>query len=236
MQSLHSGLKFQEHRVATEEVEGWFTDLAIAVSDTMLSHQAQSRVGGGLIEIGAWHGKSAILWMLHASDGEEVVVVDLEVRPELHEAVARVSEDTGCAVRVLKGSSFVVPDAQFQLAHRRRMRLVHIDGDHSAAGIANDLEIAYPLLHTHGVIIVDDFMNPRFPQITEVTMSFISSHPHELALIAVGANKAFIVSAKFFDFWRVLFETELSPAVALSVPSVDIQLGTFLNRPCFGIR
>jgi hypothetical protein len=226
-------MTFSRYVQLREGVEGWFSDLAVAVCDIMLNHQT---IKGDFFEIGAWHGRSAILWMVHRRRDENVYVVDLEVRDPLKHHLGRVSEELGGQYQLMKGSSYRVPDVTFQNEHSRQMRLVHVDGDHSAAGISNDIQIGHKMLHPHGVMVIDDFMNPRFPQITEVVMEYLHANAHDLTMVASGANKAFLVSSKFYDFWYEYLNTNLQSELDIRVPGSTVYVGTFKNRTCFGVR
>lgn len=182
-------------------VEGWFHPAAVAASDAILRQQMGDGVHGDLFEIGAWHGKSAAMWLVHARSGETVHVVDYDCRDELKRNLERISLSLGCKHSLTKGSSFNRPDASFLTEFRRKMRLIHIDGDHTGPGVTNDLGVAVELLSVHGVIIVDDFMSWRFPQITESVYGFLADNRRQFAMFACGDNKAFICNAKRHDFW-----------------------------------
>lgn len=217
-------------------VEGWFSELAVAMSDIFLTFQSLKSVNGDFLEIGAWHGRSAILWLMHARKNEKTFVVDLEARGPLAMNLERVSNAVDREFVLMKGSSFRIPDSGFQIEYRRKMRLVHIDGDHTAPGVYNDIQIGHGLLHMNGVMIVDDFMNPRFPQITEVVIEYLNQFSHDLSMIACGANKAFIVRTKFYEFWASHFEINLERELGARIEDAAIYFGTAQNKKCFGIR
>lgn len=227
---------YGEYCKNSDNIEGWFSDQAVAVSDILLEHQSNNKVSGHLFEIGAWHGRSAILWLIHAKKNEHTYIVDFEERGPIRENLDRVAKKVNSSYSLTIANSFRFPDDAFISENRRKMRLIHIDGDHSGPGISNDIKISHRMLHPHGIMIVDDFLNSRFPQITEVCMNYLADNKHDLALIACGQNKGFIVSAKFYDFWFDYLNTSLEEELRKRNQEPKIFKGTFSNLPCFGFR
>ena len=218
------------------EVEGYFTTAAVAACDAILAHQASQNVRGHLLEIGAWRGRSAILWLVHARTEEVVHLVDVGDHPVLRANLDRAAAALNRSFVFTKANSFLFPDAAFSAANRRGIRLVHIDGDHSGPGIWNDLNVCAGLLQVNGVMVADDFMNPHFPQVTEAVFAFLAQHRHEYALLGCGANKAFIVHTKFFDFWSKFVLNGLREALVSRLAKFDIYEANVNGRLCFGLR
>lgn len=228
--------RLSAYRSLSRGVEGWITDTAVAIAVSVLDAQARLDIGGDMLEIGAWHGKSALLWMAFSRPSERNVIIDLAGRDPLSQTLANASGVLNRTHELIVKSSFKFPDPDWAAQNYRRFRLIHIDGDHSAAGIQNDLEVTFPLLHPFGAIIVDDFLNPRFPQISEVTFDFCNRHRHAVGLIASGGNKGFIVSAKIYDRMLDLMRQTLPPLLALAGAKADLFEATAQNRAAIGIR
>ena len=92
------------------------------------------------------------------------------------------------------------------------------------------------MLHPFGVLIVDDFMNVRFPQITEVVLDYVGRHTHDYSVVLTGANKALLVKSKFYEFWYQALSERLGPALDANGVKHEQFEGTIQNRPAIGIR
>lgn len=231
--SIGSWARFKH---ATKEIEGFFSDLASCASDAILRFQAELGVQGDLLEIGAWHGKSASLWLVHCRANEVVHVVDYECRDPLRENLERVAAEFGGNLNLVKNTSFRFPDAAFEIEHRRALRLIHIDGDHSSAGVSNDLRVCSGMLGLFGVLIVDDFLNARFPQVSEAVFAFLAANRRDFAMFACGSNKAFIGTAKAFDQWSDFAHSRLVEEVKAQIPGLITYDGSTEGRRVLSLR
>lgn len=63
-----------------------------------------------------------------------------------------------------------------------RYDLIHIDGDHTSAGAAADLEDGWLLLERGGVLMFDDLAG----ELEDVWSAFLAAHAHELADAGAG--------------------------------------------------
>jgi hypothetical protein len=227
--------KLLRYNALTSDIEGWFTNLAVVTSQSLFAFQDSIGIKEDYLEIGAWHGLSAGLWFANASQGEKIWVVDLDPHDELVKNLERFGAKCSVPYELIIGSSATRLCPEFVNEHWRALRLIHIDGDHSEAGIAIDLEITRPMLSQRGILIVDDFMNIRFPQITNVVFDFLHRYRHEFSLLVCGGNKAFIVKAKFYDAWYDYCDNNLAPALN-DLSSTIYSECTVDGRRCFGIR
>ncbi|MET9133199.1 class I SAM-dependent methyltransferase [Streptomyces antibioticus] len=71
----------------------------------------------------------------------------------------------GAATRIRQGFS-EDPDVRSRVSDRS-YGVVVVDGDHSAAGVAADLEWAETLVAPGGIVVLDDFGHPKWPGIKE---------------------------------------------------------------------
>ena len=84
-----------------------------------------------------------------------------------------------------------------------QVRFCHVDGEHSGHMIYNDMAVAQKLLSEEGVLVVDDFFNPMYPQITEALFRYLDRNPYTFRLFMVGFNKAYLSRpAAFYDYHR----------------------------------
>ena len=56
--------------------------------------------------------------------------------------------------------------ATVQAAGGRRYDTILVDGDHSYEGVTSDIDAYGPLLHSEGLLLLDDYGNPSWPDVT----------------------------------------------------------------------
>ena len=233
---MESRERLKSYESITSGVEGWLTRLSLVLWDILLEYQNSHSIRGNLMEIGAWHGKSAAMLAIHTRDEETLFVFDIEARQELQKNIDKFTQSLSKKIVLEKANSFTKIKPDFCNKHYRSMRWIHIDGDHSQYGIYNDLEIANSLLSPHGLIVVDDFLNERFPQVSEVTFEFISIHKHQLCLLISAGNKGYLVHPKFRDIYYKYLEKYLLVEIQNRDYSSKIFMGSNSGYPCFCIR
>lgn len=80
-------------------------------------------------------------------------------------------------------------EAEFTAANSERFQLIHIDADHSFEAVTASLDSLPKVLLPGGWLVLDDFLNPGFPDISEA----VHTHPlfrRALWPVVYGANKA----------------------------------------------
>jgi hypothetical protein len=180
---------FHKYRATFERIGGSFWDGAIVTWDILLVRQAALGIDGDVLEIGVLKGKSATLIALHARAHETFVLIDPALRREAIEAVESIHAANNIYIRDFSQHL----DEHHALASRRgRFRWIHIDGEHSGPAVSNDLAIAAALVAPGGIICLDDFFTPAYPQITAAGLEFLGSHRDRLQLFLIGYNKGYI--------------------------------------------
>lgn len=179
------------HRYTSEfaTIGGSFWDGAIVTWDILLARQAKQAVRGDLLEIGVLKGKSAALIALHARAGETFVMVDPALRREAIDAIKSIREADNVFLRDLSQN---LRGHEALVNRTESFRWIHIDGEHSGPAVTNDLEIAEALIAPRGIICLDDFFTPAYPQITAAVFAFLASRRERLRLFLVGYNKGYI--------------------------------------------
>lgn len=207
---------------------------AAAAWDALLEFQA-SRVTGALGEIGVYRGKSAALLALHTRKEEHLYLVDICDPEEPMRVVARVVPRS--QVSFLVGRSSSLPALSARIHHLRRFRWIHIDGEHTGEALVNDLQLAAFALHDEGVICIDDFFNPMYPQLTAATFEFVASHRHEVCMFLCGHNKGYlcrpVAASRYLDFVGSNLVRELGARGIRDVTLFKTTSASDLN--CFGI-
>jgi hypothetical protein len=160
-----------------DEVPGWLYFRDVCVFDAVDGWQADLGVGGDLLEVGVYMGRSAILLGYLCRGDEELVVCDLfedapfddpEKALDLHwyRGLSRHSFEANylrfhaALPRILQCRS---ADLLSGGLRKRSFRLVHVDGSHLFDAVRRDIEIAKVLLGAGGVAVFDDILAPHAP-------------------------------------------------------------------------
>ena len=180
---------FHRYRSEFEGIGGRFWEGAITTWDILLARQAALGIEGDVLEIGVLKGKSATLLALHACPPETLVLVDPALRREAIDAIESIRAGNNIYIRDFSQNL----SAHEALASRRgRFRWIHIDGEHSGPAVRNDLEIAESLIAPGGIICLDDFFTPAYPQVTAAVFEFLARGREHLQMFLVGYNKGYI--------------------------------------------
>ena len=169
--------------------EGWFHEMAAVVWDCLLTFQSRTGIRGHLLEIGVWRGKSAILQAMHAAPDEQLVLVDVRIRDEMKRTIGRVKPSRAHCLEINSRDLSTTP---LYLEGSRSYRWIHIDGEHTGPALATDLDTANHLLSAAGIVTIDDFLSPKYPQLTRTTFDYVSQHEGDLQMFLCGFNKAYL--------------------------------------------
>jgi hypothetical protein len=71
---------------------------------------------------------------------------------------------------------------ELALSPKDRFRFIHVDGGHSSEVAYSDLKLATRHAASKGVIVVDDYHNPAWPDVTVGVDRFLSEN-HELEVL-----------------------------------------------------
>lgn len=85
-------------------------------------------------------------------------------------------------------------DSEFLAANSEGFQLIHIDAEHTFAAVTASLDHLPKTLVPNGWLVLDDFLNPGFPDISEA----VHAHPlfrRGLWPVVFGANKAVFLYA-----------------------------------------
>lgn len=156
-------------------VPGWFDAADFLLFDWFLGDQAAQDMGGDLLEVGAFVGRSAVVLGLHARAGDTVDICDLF---EEGAGGAESGSYAGTSYRGLTRQAFEANYLRYVGKHARvhqrpsaglsdvlqsGYRFIHLDGSHVFEYVRTDVATAVTLLGTGGVVAVDDYRNEHFP-------------------------------------------------------------------------
>lgn len=232
---LQKSRLFEEYLKRCKDVPGFVTPESIAVWDCLLAFQQHRQLSGPLLEIGVYYGKSAMMLAMHASEADELFLVDCTDFVDSAEVLVKTFKPAGVVVFKQKSSQGAV--WSLASSHTHLFRWVHVDGDHKAETVWTDLELGNRLLADEGILCVDDFLNPRYPQLTYAVCTFLEKHRAELQMFLCGFNKAYLVRPNaLFRHLRFVKEdlgTKLSLLGIKEITIYKTDYPSVLN--CFGI-
>jgi len=181
----------QRYVQASTGLVGWFYPQSAALWDTLLGYQEANGIVGNFLEIGVYQGKSAVMAALHRQGDETCVLVDPMPLEPVRQRIEQILPDAKC--EYIQEMSQYLWRHSFVRDAARDFRWIHIDGEHSAQAVQNDLTIAETLLSDRGMLVIDDFFSPSYPQITQAVFRFLDANPGRLMLALCGYNKGYLV-------------------------------------------
>ncbi len=180
---------FTRYRTEFLALPGWFSQESAAVWDSLLSFQTAAGIKGDFLEIGLWSGKSAVLSTLHAQASEHCIFVDPIIRNDAKIVLNRIAK----AILIYKEMpSQKLSCNELLSANVRPFRWVHIDGDNSGPAIKNDLDVGTALLGDKGILVLNGFFDPAYPQITATVFQWLRAHTSELQHFLCGFKKGYL--------------------------------------------
>jgi hypothetical protein len=162
-------------------IPGWFNIDDLAHFTLVLETQASCGMRGDLLEIGCYHGRSAAVLALHLREGERLFLADAfdlpledpygdtptpkQVWRNLVAAVPQLGRESVSIQRAYSQDIDLPPDV--------RVRFAHIDGGHDFTTVQTDLALCAEKLMPGGVMVLDDYEHPQYPDITEAVREFL---------------------------------------------------------------
>jgi hypothetical protein len=195
-------------------VQGWLSKKAAMNIMQLAEIQEVHGITGGACEIGVHHGRLFILLCLLLRPDERALAVDLfgkqgeNVDGSGHGSLERLKANlTRWGVDVSRITTLA--ENSMRLSPQRvqgtvgPVRIFSVDGGHTAEITHNDLSIAACTVRDGGLVILDDFMSPRWPGVTEGACQFMHEH-RELAPIGYVSNKLVLTRGTSEPYRHVL--------------------------------
>jgi len=224
---------YQRYLQSCANIPGWFYPQSAAIWDTLLSYQKATAIAGNLLEIGVFQGKSAAMAALHRQGEETCVFVDPMPLEEVRQRIEQIVPEAKC--------QYIQELSQYLLRHEfvreaaRDFRWIHIDGEHSAQAVSSDLTVAEMLLSDRGMVVLDDFFSPGYPQITQALFRFLEATPGRLTLVLCGYNKGYLcrprAAREYLTFMRSFLHANMTKRgcgrITVCKTSEPVDMNTF---------
>jgi hypothetical protein len=189
------------------QVEGWVGDQVPALIESIDKTQRDLGVRGDIVEIGVHHGLFMLLLAAVRRDDEKVLAFDIFDRQELnidHSGsgvralvegnIARFYPESQDAFIVRALDSMGVRSADLATLFPRPVRLFSVDGGHTKYHVSNDLNVAQEVVASGGVVMLDDFLGPHWPSVTEGFFHYMTTINRRLAPFLFFQNKLYLTT------------------------------------------
>jgi len=122
---------------------------------------------------------------------------------------------------IAEDSTVFVQADSLALTHRDADRLVSeigqfhffsVDGCHEVVHTVNDIEFAMSVTANHGIIAVDDYMNPNWPGVQEAVARMYLTRDFQFIPLAVTCNKLLLASYSYHASYLRAIEAYLRKA------------------------
>ena len=171
-------------------IPGYTMPESMSVWDFLLEFQSQTWEPAPMLEIGVFYGQSAMMLALHCKPKETILLID--PTDYVEEARKRLSSFGTSKFEIIKARSSAGQSWALASRYTHALRWIHVDGDHKAEAVWNDLSLANQLLADTGIICVDDFFSPGYPQVTYTVCQFLEQNRDQLQLFLCGYNKGYL--------------------------------------------
>jgi predicted O-methyltransferase YrrM len=183
-------MHFKRFQKEFSDLPGFTQPESMCIWDFLLELQSQTWPPASLLEIGVYYGQSAMMLALHCRSTETVLLVD--PTDYVEEARKNLSRLGVAKFEIIKARSSESQSWALASRYTHALRWIHVDGDHKAEAVWNDLSLANHLLADTGLICIDDFFNPGYPQVTYTVCQFLEQNRDQLQLFLCGYNKGYL--------------------------------------------
>lgn len=196
-----------------KKLEGWFQRVDAEMYGSILELQQREGISGSCAEIGVHHGKSFIPLCLALAEGERALAIDIFGDQEAnrdrsgqgdYELFTKNIESFGIqseSVDVISRSSEEVTATEI-LESVGEVRFFSVDGGHWSSIVQSDLALAEKTLTQGGVISLDDYCRPDWPDVTYGYSLWQSSTKSDIVPFAAGSNKLYLCRESHANKYR----------------------------------
>jgi hypothetical protein len=156
------------------------------------------------LEIGVWRGKAALELAIQARKeaDERCVLVDMHIQlPDLQYEFARLGMLVNEHAIVIEGDARALSRMKSIVEPPGRYRWIHVDEEHSAAAILEELERAESLLCDGGIVCINAYMSPTHPQVTSAILRYVEEANGGLRMFLGGFDKAYFTTPSHFQHY-----------------------------------
>ncbi|MGL4636762.1 MAG: class I SAM-dependent methyltransferase [Beijerinckiaceae bacterium] len=182
-------------------VVGMSSRFAAAIAARLMHIQTGLGVSGAVAEIGTFEGRFFIALAHALAKGEKAVGIDTfdwpnpEVIDRFHANCRKHGVPENARVTLKADSREMKPETVLNAAGDK-IRLFHIDGEHSRHALTRDLALATSVMADGGLIILDDMLHPGYPTLMVAVQDYLVSNP-DMVVLAVIDRESIVAATKF---------------------------------------
>ncbi|MBV8307933.1 MAG: class I SAM-dependent methyltransferase [Gammaproteobacteria bacterium] len=198
-----------------KKVRGWFYRVDAEFFFLLTDYQNRNALDGSVVEIGLHHGQSFIALCLSLREGQRAYGIDIFEQQSLNGDRSG-HGDRGRVERNLRAAgvdlSAVVLDGRPSgsvtpadiLGTVGAARLFSIDGGHQREVVCEDLALAEKTLAQHGVVALDDFLRPEWPDVSAGYFAWFAQRSRPIVPFAFGFNKLYLCYQSYLARYQEL--------------------------------
>jgi Methyltransferase domain len=184
------------------DVHGWLYPPDPELISAIGLIQASEGITGSVGEIGVHEGRLFTLLVLLRRDAERAFCIDVFDRQALNVDVSGRGDEQALLrnlrrhagdadeISIFRTRSQEVTAEQI-LDAAGEARMFSVDGGHAAAVVQHDVRLSSRVLGQRGVMLLDDFFNPYWPEVSDGARIALADDDLDLEPFAIGANKVF---------------------------------------------
>jgi len=208
-------------RSGHKKVEGWLDVSSARYIFELAKLQNESGKGGAAVEIGVHHGKLFTLMHLAGSRTRDLAIDVFDFqnfntdrsgrgdRARFEENLTNYGGDLE-KVTIWEKSSQSVTGEDI-IAEVGQVAMFSVDGGHTRELVLNDLKLADASLRDDGIVILDDFFNEYWPEVSIGSVEYFNDPASRLKPFAISPGKMYLCAPQWNAFYRENLRKRVAP-------------------------
>lgn len=208
-----------------DKVIGMSSRFAAAVCCGLMRIQSELSVTGPVAELGAFEGRFFIALAKSLKDGERALGIDTfewpnpQVIDRFEANCVRQGVPTEKRITWKADSNEITSKELLAKLGGEKVRLIHVDGEHTQAALTKDLELATAVIRDGGVIVLDDMLHPGYPTLMVAVQAYLDCH-QDMTVLCIIDRESIFAATKFIlcqKSWFKKYEAGLLDAFRANV-------------------
>ncbi|ODT22875.1 MAG: hypothetical protein ABS54_10925 [Hyphomicrobium sp. SCN 65-11] len=208
-----------------DKVIGMSSRFAAGICCGLMRIQSELGVKGPVAELGAFEGRFFIALAKALQDGERALGIDIfewpnpQVIDRFEANCVRQGVPAEKRITWKADSNKMAPEELLAKLGGEKVRLIHVDGEHTQAALTKDLELATAVIGDGGVIVLDDMLHPGYPTLMVAVQAYLDRHP-EMTVLCIIDRESIYAATKFIlcqKSWFKKYEAGLLDAYRANV-------------------
>ena len=225
--TVHSGIPAVDSYLddGYDKVIGMSSQFAAAICCGLLRIQSDLGVKGPVAEVGAFEGRFFIAMAKALKEGERALGIDVfewpnpQVIDRFEANCARHGVPAEKRITWKADSNKMTAAELLAKIDGEKVRLIHVDGEHTQAALTKDLDLATAVIGDGGVIVLDDMLHPGYPTLMLAVQAYLDRHP-DMTVLCIIDRESIFAATKFIlcqKSWFKKYEAGLLDAYRANV-------------------